>query len=204
MHTVFFWTVVLGKTLESPLGCKKIQSIHPKGDQSWVFIDRTDAKAETPIFWPLDAKSWLIGKDRDAGKDWGQEEKGTTEDEMVRWHHWLNGHGSGWTPGVGDGREAWRAAVMGSQSQTWKSDWTELTLFSGHNAVVHLIDDSTVYFMYTEKPKQLCESIYCHIYFISVAWSQTHDTSKVCIIAESLCLFVPKLIDSSSSPPWTV
>ena len=86
------WTVVLEKTFESPLDCKKIQPVHPKGDQSWVFIGKTDVEAETPILWPPDVKSWLIGKDPDAGKDWGQEEKGTTEDEMVGWHHWLNGH----------------------------------------------------------------------------------------------------------------
>ena len=90
-----FWTVVLEKTLESPLDCKEIQPVHPKGDQSWVFIGGTDAEAETPIFWPPHAKNWLIGKDPDAGKDWGQEEKGTTEDEMVGWHYWLNGHGFG-------------------------------------------------------------------------------------------------------------
>ena len=87
-----FWTVVLEKTLESPLDCKEIQPVHPKGDQSWVFIGRTDVEAEAPILWPPDAKSWLIGKDPDVGKDWGQEEKGTTEDEMVGWHHQLNGH----------------------------------------------------------------------------------------------------------------
>ena len=87
-----FWTVVLEKTLESPLDCKEIQPIHPKGDQSWVLIGRTDAEAETPILWPPDAKSWLVGKDPDAGRDWGQEEKGMTEDEMAGWHHRLNGH----------------------------------------------------------------------------------------------------------------
>ena len=86
-----FWTLVLETTLESPLDCKEIQPVHPKGDQSWIFIGRTDAEAETPILWPPDAKSWLIWKDPDAGKDWGQEEKGTTEDEMVGWHHRLNG-----------------------------------------------------------------------------------------------------------------
>ena len=90
-----FWTVVLEKTLESPLDCKEIQPVHPKGDQSWVFIGRTGVEAETPIFRPSDAKRWLTSKDPDAGKDWGQEEKGTTEDEMVRWHHRLNGHGFG-------------------------------------------------------------------------------------------------------------
>ena len=99
-----FWTVLLEKTLESPLDCKKIQPVHPKGDKSWVFIGRTDAEAETPILWPPDMKNWLIWKDPDAGKDWGQEEKGMTEDEMVWWHHWLYGHECGWTPGVGDGQ----------------------------------------------------------------------------------------------------
>ena len=98
------WTVVLEKTLESPLDCKEIQPVHSKGDQSSVFIGRTDVEAETPILWPPDAKSWLIGKDPDAGKDWGQEEKGTTEDEMAGWHHWCDGREFGWTPGVGDGQ----------------------------------------------------------------------------------------------------
>ena len=86
-----FWTVVLEKTLESPSDSKEIQPVIPKGDQSWVFIGRTDAEAETPIVCPSDAKNWLIGKDPDAGKDWGQEEKGMTEDEMVGWYHWLDG-----------------------------------------------------------------------------------------------------------------
>ena len=95
---------MLEKTLESSLDCKEIQPVHPKGDQSWVFIGRTDVEAETPILWPPDAKIWLIGKDPDAGKDWGQKEKGTTEDETVGWHHRLNGHGFGWTPGIGDGQ----------------------------------------------------------------------------------------------------
>ena len=99
-----FWTVVLEKTLESPLDCKEIQPVHPKGDQSWVFTGRTDGEAETPTLWPPDEMSWLTGKDRDAGKDWGQDEKGMTEDEMVGWHYWLDGHGFGWTPGVGDGQ----------------------------------------------------------------------------------------------------
>ena len=92
------------KILESPLDCKEIQPVHPKRDQSWVFIGRTDVEAETPILWPASMKSWLIWKDPDAQKDWGQEEKGMTEDEMVRWHHRLNGHEFGWTLGVGDGQ----------------------------------------------------------------------------------------------------
>ena len=87
-----FWTMVLEKTLESPLVCKEIQPVHPKGNQSWIFIGRTDAEAEPPKLWPPDAKSWLIWKDPDAGKDWRREEKGTTGDEMAGWHHWLNGH----------------------------------------------------------------------------------------------------------------
>ena len=99
-----FWTVVLEKTLESPLDCKEIQPVHSEGDQSWVSIRRTDAKAETPILQPPHVQSWLIGKDPDAGRDWGQVEKGTTEDEMAGWHHWLDGHESEWTPGVGDGQ----------------------------------------------------------------------------------------------------
>ena len=98
-----FWTVVLKKTLKSPLDHREIQPVHPKGNQSWIFIGRTDAEAETPILWPPDSRSWIFGKDPDVGKDWGQEEKGMTEDGMVGWHHQLNGHGFAWTPGVGDG-----------------------------------------------------------------------------------------------------
>ena len=121
-----FWTVVLDKTPESPLDCKEIQPVHPKGDQSWVF--RTDVEAETPILWPPNVKSWLIWKDPDAGKGWGQEEKGTTEDEMVGWHHWLNGHGFGWTPGIGDGQgglaccDLWGCKELDTTEQL---NWTE-------------------------------------------------------------------------------
>ena len=98
----YFWTVVLEKTLESPLDSKEIQLVHPKGNQSWIFIGRTDADAEIPILWPLDAKNWLIWKDPDAGKGWRQEEKGITEDEMVGWHHWPNEHEFEQAPGDGD------------------------------------------------------------------------------------------------------
>ena len=99
-----FWTVVLEKTLESPLGCKEIQPVHPKGNQSWIFMERTDTEAETPILWPPDAKNCLIGKNPDAGKDWGQEEQGMTEDEKVGWHHWFDGQGFEQALAVGDGQ----------------------------------------------------------------------------------------------------
>ena len=123
------WTVVLEKILESPLDCKETQPVHPKGDQSWVFIGRTDFEAETPIVWPPDAKSWLIWKDPDAGKDWGQVEKGLTEDEMVGWHHQVNGHGFGWTLGFGDGQGGLACCSLWGckQSDTPEQlNWTEL------------------------------------------------------------------------------
>ena len=125
-----FWTVVLEKTLESPLDCEEIQPVHPKGDQSWIFIGRTDAEAETPKLWPPDVKSWLIWKDPDAGKDWRQEER--AEDQMVGWHHQLDGHGFGWTPGVGDGQgglaccDSWGCKEL--DTTEWLN-WTELKLF---------------------------------------------------------------------------
>ena len=128
-HPVFgtLWTVVLEKTLESPLDCKEIQPVHSEGDQPWDFFGRNDAEAETLVLWPPHVKSWLIGKDSDAGRDWGQEEKGTTEDEMAGWHHWLDGRESEWTQELVMDREAWRAAIHGvTESWTRLSDWTEL------------------------------------------------------------------------------
>ena len=127
-----FWTVVLEKTLESPLDCKEIQPVHSKGNQSWVFIGRTDAEAETPVLWPPHVKSWLIGKDSDAGRDWGQEEKGTTKDEMAGWHHWLDGHEFEWSPEVGNGQggltccNSWSCRVR----HDWATElnWTEWSL----------------------------------------------------------------------------
>ena len=124
-----FWTVMLEKTPESPLDCKEIQPVHSK-DQPWVFFGRNYAKAETPVLWPPYVKSWLIGKDSDAGRDWGQEEKGMTEDEMAGWHHWLDGCEFEWTPGVVMDREAWRAAVHGiAKSWTRLSHWTNYLFF---------------------------------------------------------------------------
>ena len=139
-----FWTVVFQKTLERPLYCKELQPVHSKGDQSWVFFGRNDAEAETPVLWPPHVKSWLIGKDPDAGRDWGQEEKGTAEDEMAGWHHWLDGHvwvnsGSWWwtgRPGV--------LQFMGSQRvrHDWVTElnWTEhiYTLVYNINSFMYL------------------------------------------------------------------
>ena len=124
-----FWTAVLEKILASPLDYKEIQPVRPKGNQSWIFTGRIDTEAETPVLWTPDAKSWLLGKDPDAGKDWGQEEKGMTEDKMLGWHHWHNGHWFEWTPGVGEGQGG--LACCGSwgckelDTTEWLN-WTEL------------------------------------------------------------------------------
>ena len=127
-----FWTEVLEKTLESPLDCKEIQPVHSEGDQPLDFFVRTDVEVETPILWPTDAKCWLIWKDPDVEKDWGQAEKGTTEDEMAGWHHRLNGHEFEWTPGVGDGQgglaccDSWGRKE--SDTTQWLN-WTELNWY---------------------------------------------------------------------------
>ena len=138
--------MVLEKTPESPLDCKKIQPVHSEGDQPWDFFGRTDAKAETPVLWPLHAKSWLIGKASDDGRDWRQEEKGTTEDEMAGWHHWLDECESEWTLGVGDGQgglaccDLWGRKELDTIEQlNWteaminlgnKNEWVKLTSLS--------------------------------------------------------------------------
>ena len=120
--------MVLEKNLESPLDCKEIQPVHSKGDQSWVFFVTTDAKAKTPELWPPHAKSWLIGKDSDAGRDWGQEEKRTTEDEMAGWHHRLDGREFEWTLGVGDGQGGLACCASWGRKEsdmTERLNWTE-------------------------------------------------------------------------------
>ena len=146
MYRCESWTikkaVVLEKTLESPLHCKEIQPVPPKGDKSWVFIGRTDVEAETQILWPPDVKSWLIGKDPDSGKDWGQEEKETTEDKMVGWHHQLNGHEFGRTLAVGDGQgglACWGSWGRKELDMTEWLNWTELMqlLFQLNNLFDH-------------------------------------------------------------------
>ena len=121
-----FSTVVLKTTLESPLNCKEIQPVHPKGNQSWILIGRIDVEAETLIIWPHDVKNWLIWKDPGAGKDWRQEEKGTTEDEMIGWHHRLDGHGFGWTPQVGDGQGGLVCCSPRGRKESWHNQATEV------------------------------------------------------------------------------
>ena len=126
-----FWTVVLEKTLESPLDCKETQPVHPKGNQFWTFIGMADVEAETPILWPPDAKNWCIGKDPDAGKDWRQEEKRTTEDEMVRWHHQLNALEFKQTPGVDDRQGSLACCSLWGHKEldtTEQLNWTELKI----------------------------------------------------------------------------
>ena len=141
----FFWTVMLEKTLESPLDCKEFQPVHSKGDQSWMFIGRTDAEAETPILWPPRAKSWLIGKD--PGRGWWQEEKRTTEDEMAGWHHWLDGHEFEWTSGVGDGQgglaccDSWGCKELDT---TERLNWTEWNLHRRHSMEFLLFRNSLI------------------------------------------------------------
>ena len=123
-----FWTVVLEKTLESPLDCKEIKAVHPKGHQSWIFIGRTDAEAETPILWPPDTKNWFVGKDPDDGKDWRQEQKGTTEDEMLGWHPWLDGYEFEQASGLVDGQGSLACCSPWGQKEsdtTERLNWTD-------------------------------------------------------------------------------
>ena len=122
-----FWIVVLEKTLENPLDCKEIQPVHSKGDQSWMLFGRNDAKSETPVLWPPHAKSWLIGKASDAGRDWGQEEKGMTENEMAEWHHRLDGCEFEWTLGVGDGQEGLACCSSWGRKELDTTEWLNLT-----------------------------------------------------------------------------
>ena len=141
-----FWTVVLEKTLENPLDCKEIQSVNPKGNQSWIFIGRTDAEAETPILWPADVKNWLIGKDPAAGKEWRQEEKGTTEDEMAGWHHWVDGHEFEQAPGVADRQgglvccSPWGLKELDTTERlNWSTSLGRIILMSFATSLFHLV-----------------------------------------------------------------
>ena len=140
-----FWTVMLEKTLESPLDCKEVQPVHSKGDQPWDFFGRNDAEAENPILWPPHVKSWLTGKDPDARRDWGQDKKGTTEDEMAGWHHRLNGHEFEWTLGVGDGQgglaccNSWGCK---ESDTTERLNWTELSNWTKLNWTTDLLSQN--------------------------------------------------------------
>ena len=142
----WFWTVVLEKILESPLDCKEIQPVPSEGDQPWIFFGGNDAEAETPVLWPPHAKRWLIGKDSDAGRDWGQE-KGTTEDEMAGWHHWFDGRESGWTPGVGNGQgglvccDSWGRRV----GHDWVTDLIWSCFFDHPTDVGNLVSSASAF-----------------------------------------------------------
>ena len=152
-----FWTVMLEKTLESPLDCKKIKPVNPKGNQSWIFIGRTGIEAEIPILWPPDTKNWLIWKDPDAGKDWKWEEKGMTEGGMVGLHHWLHGHEFEQTPGDGEGQRSLCAAVsVVGKSQTLLHNWTEEKgnthvhrLFISDHFKISILSESLGYFLFS-------------------------------------------------------
>ena len=122
-----FWTSVLEKTLESPLDCKVVKPVNPKGNQSWIIIRRTDSEGETPILWLPDVKNWLFGKDPDAGKDWGQEEKGITEDKMVGWHHWLDGYEFEQAPEVGDGQGSLACCSLWGCKEPAMTEWLNWT-----------------------------------------------------------------------------
>ena len=152
---------MLEKTLESPLDFKEIQPVHSEGDQPWDFSERNDAKAETPVLWPSHVKSWLIGKDSDAGKDWGQEEKGTTEDEMAGWHQWLDGHESEWTLGVGDGQgglaccDSWG---LKDSDMTERLNWTDLN-WETNATTIYISKVSKVFSTRQEKKNFLYEKL---------------------------------------------
>ena len=142
-----FWTVMLEKTLESPLDCKEFQPVHSEGDPPWDFFGRNDAKAEAPVLWPPHAKSWLIGKDSDAGRNWCQEEKGTTEDEMAGWHHRLDGRESEWTPGDGDGQgglACYNSWGRKESDATERLNWTDIFLPSQAIHLISLIGEPRV------------------------------------------------------------
>ena len=159
-----FWTVVLEKTLESPLDCKVIQPVHPKGDQSWMYIGRTDAEAETPVLWPPDEKNWLLGKDPNAGKDWRQEEKGMTEDEMAGWYHRLDGHEFEWSLGVGDGQGGLACCNSWGRKESDTTEWLNWT--SIHSAVSVGIGGK----FWVDCPAQLNAFLRLRVWILTLQW----------------------------------
>ena len=178
-----FWTVVLEKTLEGPLDCKEVQPVHPKGDPSWVFIGRTDdAKAETPILWAPHAKSWLIGNDSDAGRNCGQKEKGTTEDKMAEWHHWLDGHEFEKTPGVGDGQGSLACCYSWGCKEsdtTEQLNWTRFIIaFLPRSKCLLISSPVTICSDFGAPPNKVCPCFLC--FPIYLPWSdgtRCHDLS---------------------------
>ena len=185
-------TVVMEKTLESPLDCKEIKPVNPKGNQSWIFIGRTHAEAETPILWPPNAKNWLLGKDPDAGKDWGQEEKRMTEDEMVGWHHWLDGHEFEQALGVGDGQGSLACCSPWHCKESVRTEWMNWTyilhnvlqkteeeeifpnsFYEASITLVPKLDNDSIFikrsvWTYAQSCPTLCDSIDCSLPGFSV------------------------------------
>ena len=215
--------MVLEKTLESPLDCKEIQPVHPRGDQPCDFFGRNDAKAETPALWPPHVKSWLIGKDPDAGRDWGQEKKGMTEDEMAGWHHWLYGHGFGWTPRVCDGQgglaccDSWGCK---ESDRTERLNWTELKgiLGSPSSSVVKnlpAVQETWVWYLGWETPLEKETATHSSILAWKVLWREepsglqsiglqrvgttehTHTQSVIPVVREIKTVFIIGSIFSS-------
>ena len=166
-----FWTVVLEKTLESPLDCKEIQPVHPKGDQSWVFTGRTDAEAEAPTFWPPDVKNWLFGKDPDAGKDWRQEEKGTIEDEVAGWHHQLDGHEFEQVPG-----RWWWTGRPGAAVHGVTKSWTRLR------------DRTTKMYIYTHAYTHMCAHTHTRVITLLLVRSREPWLVQYCLTTGSLVM----------------
>ena len=186
-----FWPVVLEKTLESPLDCKEIQPVHSKRDQSWVFFGRTDAKAETPILWPPPAKSWFIGKDFDAGRDWGHKEKGMTEHEMAGWHHQLNGREFEWTPGAGDGQGslAWCDSWGRKESdRTEWLNWTELKHSFDRIGIVYQHLRKKSYSQHSEAVFSNSGITIFHVSMLLCAWFTAESTT--CFPKVNLCLIL--------------
>ena len=165
------------KILESPLDCEEIQPVHPKGNQFWIFIGRTDAEAEAPVLWPPDEKNWFTGKDPNAFKDWRREEKETTEDELVGWHHQLDGHEFEQVLGAGDGQETWCATIHGvTRSQTWLSNSTKLICIYIH----------TLFFKFFKQERKSLDKIVRNICTLA-------QTSIIYVQWYYICLKVPYL-----------
>ena len=162
-----FWTVVLEKILESPLHCKEIQPVHPKGNQSWILIGRTDAEADAPILWPPDAKLWLTRKDPDAGKDWGQEEKGTTEDEMVALHHWLNRHEFEQATGDGKGQGSLACCSPWGYKKSDMTEWLNSSKYMYYANVYRIYIIIIIILIYWALPgsRQYAKYLTCIIWF---------------------------------------